>query len=277
MQIATGKSVLERQDTCFTLISDRARDALIASVLSGIGADAKLAFAPDQSTKIYGQGQQRMRTLLKFLASQIDVDTYQRLSAHSILKREFSEIRHAPVVPRREKLWDRCIEMCGGATAKITFVEFGVHKGYSIGYFCGSNVNNGSIFIGLDSFEGLPEPWLLYPKGHFTTDGAIPTIEDPRVSFIQGWFQNTSDEVPETLIVHYDADLYSSTLFALCKIDGLGKNYYAIFDEFSGHEVRALYDYSRSHNASVRFLAKTLGNGYPLQMLCEIVPNHRGQ
>jgi hypothetical protein len=115
------------------------------------------------------------------------------------------------------------------------------------------------VFIGLDSFEGLPEDWDALPKGTFDVKGAIPQTDDNRITFIKGWFQNTWDQLvaklsrAETLIVHYDADLYSSTLFALSKMDSLNRPYIAIFDEFAGHEARALYNYLQAFNASVSF------------------------
>jgi hypothetical protein len=86
----------------------------------------------------------------------------------------------------------------------------------------------------------------------------------------------SSMDLDKDLIVHYDADLYSSTLYALSKIDGLGRKYLAIFDEFTGHETRALYNYLQSYGASVNFLGKTLMNGYPDQVLCEIIPRNVG-
>jgi hypothetical protein len=111
---------------------------------------------------------------------------------------------------------------------KICYIEYGVYQGYSLSYIANSNKNSDSIFIGLDSFEGLPEDWdTIMPKGFFNTGGKLPDIADKRVKIIKGWFQNTahvlksviSSREYETLIVHYDADLYSSTLFALSEID----------------------------------------------------------
>jgi Macrocin-O-methyltransferase (TylF) len=101
-------------------------------------------------------------------------------------------------------------------------------------------------------------------------------FDDPRVSFVKGWFQNTWDELKgrldrlDNLIVHYDADLYSSTLFALTKIDSLKLPYFAIFDEFAGHEARALHNYLQSYNASAEFLGKTIVDGYPVAVMSRI-------
>jgi len=221
-----------------------------------------------------------MKRLLKFLASQVDVDIYERLMMHPILKNEFKDIASVPTFESREDLWDECIARQVGSKTKITYVEFGVHEGYSLKYFSQKNLNKDSTFIGLDSFEGLPENWGYVPKGTFDTKGNMPDIKDGRVSFIKGWFQNTWDELyaqlstTESLVVHYDADLYSSTLFALSKIDILKKTYIAIFDEFTGHEIRALYNYLQAYNASASFIGKTIDSGFACQVMCKIVPNN---
>jgi Macrocin-O-methyltransferase (TylF) len=138
-----------------------------------------------------------------------------------------------------------------------------------------------SVFIGLDSFEGLPEDWGTMLKGTFDTDGNIPKIDDARVRFLKGWFQDTAQELLRQLvntdgklIVNFDADLYSSTLFALSQIDSLKKPYIAIFDEFTGHETRALYNYTQAFSAKVTFEGKTeFPDGYPFQVAALIEPH----
>jgi hypothetical protein len=213
--------------------------------------------------------------------SSIKSDFFERSMVYSILQNEFSEIRKISTAPSREALWDMCIDKYATPDSKLTYVEFGVYEGYSIKYFASHNQNKDSRFIGLDSFEGLPENWGDMKKGTFNVDGNIPQTNDARISFIPGWFQDTfqqlSDLLPHNdgsnLIVHYDADLYSSTLFALSKIDQLGKPYTAIFDEFCGHEARALHNYRQAFNAKITFISKTTRNiRLPDQLLCRITP-----
>jgi Macrocin-O-methyltransferase (TylF) len=221
-----------------------------------------------------------MRSMLKRLAAQVDLETYQRLMVYPLLKQSFSGILSAPAFPRREQLWSECIERASGRQARLTYLEFGVHEGYSIRFFANLNTCPESVFIGLDSFEGLPEDWGgSHPRGTFDTQGRIPQIDDPRVRFIKGWFQDTWDALSRQLdgcghlVVHYDADLYSSTLFALSKIDTLQRDYLAVFDEFTGDEARALHNYLQSYNASVTFLGQVQGKyRYPQQVMCRIVP-----
>lgn len=222
-----------------------------------------------------------MRRLAKKLAARIPINSYQRMLAYSIMRHQYPAVHTVPEFAERERLWDESLELSG--SGKITFVEFGVHQGYSIKYFAAHNAHPESTFIGLDSFEGLPEDWDLIPKGAFDVKGIAPRLEDGRVTFIKGWFQNTSELLLERLhpgnggelIVHYDADLYSSTLYALVQIDSLKQDYLAIFDEFIGHEVRALYNYEQSFNAEVTVLCKTMLWAQPRVVLCRIVPNKR--
>jgi hypothetical protein len=225
-----------------------------------------------------------MKRVIKFVASSIGVDAYQRLMTYAIQRTAFKPLCQVPVYAKRETLWDECMNQLGGNQARFTYVEFGVHAGYSIQYFARKNLNPASNFIGLDSFEGLPEAWKALPKGTFSKMGEPPRTDDPRITFIKGWFQDTWQELrarlsgADNLLVHYDADLYSSTLFALTKMDILKKNYFAIFDEFTGHETRALYNYTQAYLASVSFLGKTLwekawgDDVYPNQVLCRIAP-----
>ena len=113
----------------------------------------------------------------------------------------------------------------------------------------------------------------------FDVNGEIPRIDDKRVKFVRGWFQNTLPDflartkIHGDLIVHYDADLYSATLFVLMQIDALKLPYHAIFDEFTGHETRALRNYQQMTGARVEFIGKTLGYGFPEQVSCLIEPS----
>ncbi len=223
-----------------------------------------------------------MRNILKNLAGQLPIDIYQRLLAYSIIKNEFPQSLGIPVLSTRHDLWNFAIQHHVNHKAKIAYMEFGVWQGESINYFAACNENEESIFVGLDSFEGLPENWGHMPKGTFGTNGIVPLVNDKRIHFVKGWFQDSWDDAnllitstqDSDLLIHYDADLYSSTLFALTKIDSFRKAYYAIFDEFTGHETRALYNYCQAFGATVEFLAKTVldKTELPCQLLCRIMP-----
>lgn len=177
----------------------------------------------------------------------------------SVLKHDFRSVFSSPLIRKREAIWDFVVEMLG-ANSKILLLEFGVHEGYSARYFLGSFRNAASRFYGFDSFEGLPETWGHKGVGTFSTHGRVPDVDDPRVTWVKGWFQDTLPgfEMPagfDVVLVHFDADLYSSTLFALSTLWRPLTSFYAVFDEFFGHETRALYNFSQAFPSSIEFLA----------------------
>lgn len=150
----------------------------------------------------------------------------------------------------------------------IDYFEFGVYKGESLHYWVKMNTNPRSRFFGFDSFKGLPEEWTKVwgslPEGSFNVDGKTPSIGDPRVNLIKGWFQDTLDiflrdyDTNDGLkVVHIDADLYSSTLYVLTKLDNLlSKGDIIIFDEFSsGDECKAFLDYSSAYMKNFKIVA----------------------
>ena len=106
----------------------------------------------------------------------------------------------------------------------------------------------------------------------------MPKITDKRISFVKGWFQNTfSDFLKNTkldneILVHYDADIFSATLYIMLELDRLKVPYYAILDEFTGHETRALYHYLQISGANVELIASAGDKMYPSQVACHIVP-----
>lgn len=152
-------------------------------------------------------------------------------------------------------------------------------EGYSIKQFATLNAHADSRFYGFDSFQGLPEDWTQNKdKGAFDVNGLVPKIDDSRVSFVEGWFQNSlagflsSIDVKNTLFVHYDADIYSATLYVMMQLDALKTPYYAVFDEFTGHETRALYNYIQISRADIKFFGRVGNKKYPLQVSCKITP-----
>jgi O-methyltransferase len=156
-------------------------------------------------------------------------------------------------------------EVCGGTA--IDFLEFGVCEGHSIRFWSRLNRDPQSRFIGFDSFEGLPEDWTRnYPKGALDVGGRVPLLDDERVSFVKGWFQNTLPSflagfTPRSrLVVHSDSDLYSSTLFTLAKLNTLlVPGTVVIFDDFSmaTHVFRAFSDYRSAFWRSAHPVAMT--------------------
>jgi len=135
----------------------------------------------------------------------------------------------------------------------IDFLEFGVFRGDSLREWSALNQHAESRFYGFDSFEGLPDAWRKgQGKGHFDVDGAIPKIADDRVNLIKGWFDETIPDFVRSftpknrLLLHLDADLYSSTLVPLVYFARyLQAGSLVIFDEFydRNHEFKAFQDF----------------------------------
>ena len=137
----------------------------------------------------------------------------------------------------------------------IDFFEFGVFEGHSILGLAKNHTNPNSRFFGFDAFDdGYPESWDQHKKGDYAS--SIPKTNDTRIKFIKGKFQESLDGFLQTykpenrLLVHMDADLYSSTLYVLTKLDKLfDKKTIVTFDEFGyvDKEFLAFYDYTRSY------------------------------
>ena len=146
----------------------------------------------------------------------------------------------------------------------VLYVEFGVAKGASI-HWSKLLEHPNSLLHGFDSFEGLPAKWTFgRDAGLFSTDGRVPEIDDPRVSFFKGMFHETlpAYEWPEreVLVVSMDADLYSSTTIALDHAkDHLRVGSYLYFDEFNyrADELRAFDEFLRANEMTFEMVAAT--------------------
>lgn len=183
------------------------------------------------------------------------VETGRWLRAHGYLP--------CPRVDQREQLFDLIGAQVGDKD--VLYLEFGVHRGDSIAYWTRVLKNPSSHLHGFDSFEGLPETWKLgQERGRFSTNGAIPKIDDPRVSFFKGWFQDTLPNYVapphEQLVVSLDADLYSSTSYVLQQLKPIiTVGTYLYFDEFADrfHELKAFDEFLAAEAMSFRLVAAT--------------------
>jgi O-methyltransferase len=151
----------------------------------------------------------------------------------------------------------------------VDYLEFGVFRGESIREWLTLNQHKASRFFGFDSFEGLPECWRRgQGKGHFDVRGTVPYIDDPRVRFIKGWFQDTVPpfardfNAKNRLVLHADADLYASTMLPLVYFTPfMSRGTLLIFDEFydRDHEFKAVMDWQRISKKSFCIVAE-MGN-----------------
>jgi hypothetical protein len=105
----------------------------------------------------------------------------------------------------------------------------------------------------------------------------MPEINDPRAFLIKGLFQETlipflgGGGLNGQLIIHMDADLFTSTLFALCTLAPyLKAGDVIIFDEFCvpAHEFRAYRIFTDTFLVNLRL--KGAVNNY-LQCAFEVI------
>lgn len=159
--------------------------------------------------------------------------------------------------PHRTMLYDHVIEGMSGEP--FDFLEFGVFRGESIMYWAGKAKHPECRFYGFDSFKGLPGDWhtgiRTIPKSEFDVKGEPPVCGDKRVKFLAGWFHETVPAfarecgLQRRRVFHFDADLYSSTLFVLASMNGLiTAGSILLFDNFSvaTHDFRAFTDWQQA-------------------------------
>ena len=147
--------------------------------------------------------------------------TVDRINRNALVKKFALENESVPTFTDRLKQWhflNREILQ----NLPIDYFEFGVYKGESIREWSKLSVSPYSRFYGFDTFTGLPEPWFKeFGEGAFDVGGRIPDISDTRLTFIKGTFQDTlgiflnSFSRRSRMVVHLDADLFSSTIFVL--------------------------------------------------------------
>ena len=92
----------------------------------------------------------------------------------------------------------------------------------------------------------------------------MPQIDDPRVQFFRGWFEQTLPDCRfpayDVLVLNFDADLYSSTIFVLNTIErAIVPGTYIYFDEFNHrfHELRAFAEFTERTGMRCALLAAT--------------------
>jgi O-methyltransferase len=150
---------------------------------------------------------------------------------------------------------------------EVLYLEFGVYRGASMRTWSSLLRNPRSKLHGFDSFDGLPESWdLSAEKGHFAMNGAVPVIDDHRVSFFKGWYSDTLPQYvlppKEQLFVNFDADLYSSTKTVLDFLTPhIAVGTYLYFDEFQAreHEAKAFDEFLSETGWTFRVVAASRG------------------
>lgn len=148
---------------------------------------------------------------------------------------------------------------------KVLYLEFGVNRGASMRYWSKALKHPETMLHGFDSFEGLPEDFDIDgPIVRSTHDnkGEIPDIDDSRVKFFKGWFEDVlpTYQLPEydILVIMLDADLYSSTICVLNHLRPYIKSgTYIYFDDLSRleHEPRAFAEFIKKSGLQFRLVS----------------------
>lgn len=215
----------------------------------------------------------RFRLKVREVLTKYGVDNERLTVLHHLPKLATWERTHlSPTTPRfnhRFRMYDH-LQAAVLGDEPIDYLEFGVYKGESMSYWTGIHAHPDSRFIGFDSFEGLPEDWRYFggtiESSTFDAGGVVPDVDDQRAEFVKGLFQDSlpgfleAFEPRSRIVLHCDADLYSSTLYALTQCDHLlVPGSVVIFDEFCAvmDEFAALRDYCKAYRREYDVVACT--------------------
>jgi hypothetical protein len=165
-------------------------------------------------------------------------------------------------------------------------IEFGTWQGLGLIYFARlleSNPNNRKL-IGIDSFEGLPHSSTIWKKGDFSNtelqlvksniiNHAPKEFDANNIILIKGWFNDEKvknalyNNTSNVSLIHFDADLYSSTKQALQLIEPLilnSKNpIYLLFDDWGCHQAEvpdAFYEWIEKIKLKTNFTIEKISN-----------------
>lgn len=151
----------------------------------------------------------------------------------------------------RYKLYQYLIDREQLYSSVFCYLEFGVAGGESFRWWVQNTNHEDTRYFGFDTFTGLPEDWGHFKAGDMSAGNHQPTIKnDARHEFLQGLFQQTIPGfilknralLTGKLVIHMDADLFSSTLYVLTSMAPYLKDGdIIIFDEFNvpNHEFLA--------------------------------------
>lgn len=153
----------------------------------------------------------------------------------------------------RAKLID--VALVYAAQTPGAILEFGVYKGESL-LRLAQRCPDRQVF-GFDSFDGLPENWWRFPKGHLKT--AMPCLARPNVTLVKGLFEQTlpgflSTWPGQAAFVNVDCVLYESTqacllpLLPRCQVGTV-----ILFDEYYNYPDFARHEWLAWREIRARF------------------------
>ena len=171
-----------------------------------------------------------------------------------------------PTHARRRELWRYALTLV--ADLSLPWCEFGVGEGESLDWFL-LNKPAGSTMFGFDTFEGIPEPWLGHPAGHWKSEPYRSNRAD--LEIVRAPFETSLNDpaVRARLadgigLMHVDCDLYSSTqtVFEGTR-EFLRPDTVVIFDEFYGYggwqqcEAGAFREFVEAEKVAFEYVARS--------------------
>jgi hypothetical protein len=171
---------------------------------------------------------------------------------------------YLPQYAARQELWCYALSFVGDQSRN--WCEFGVADGETLDWFASRKPRANRLFA-FDSFDGIPEPWLVYPAGHWKTKAYVSNRPD--VVVVPGLFQlsltpGVIRDIGPIGLLHIDCDLYSSTKAVF---DGIGslvrEGTVIVFDElynyfgWEAHEIKAFSEFAQAEKLEFEYLART--------------------
>ena len=207
----------------------------------------------------------------------------------SIDRLHSSEIIHCKNKSKRSQRYSHLTHALKKVSLPGHVMEFGVYQGLTL-KIISNHFSNHTVW-GFDSFEGLPETWVMksdvnarrsqQPPGKFALDKQelqvlLNQFSKRKVKLVPGWFNQTvvpwmNDNPGVVSFLHVDCDLYSSTLDILTLLnDRIVPGTVIVFDEmypwndvesydlWEQGEFRALDEWIRNHQRSFRTLYRSV-------------------
>lgn len=143
-------------------------------------------------------------------------------------------------------------------------MEFGVASGRSLRRIRAA-LNPSIRLYGLDSFDGLPEPWNGFPVRAFATPVRVKL---PNTELVIGPYEKTLTgfvkEHPKPVsFMHIDCDLYSSTKVVLSAFrNQIVAGTIILFDELFGFSGYEAHEYRALRESGLRYEAIGRWNAY---------------
>jgi hypothetical protein len=171
---------------------------------------------------------------------------------------------YLPMYAGRQELWRYSLSAIEDPS--LNWCEFGVAEGETLDWFASRKPRTNTLFA-FDSFEGIPEPWLVYPAGHWKS--RVYVSNRPDVVVVPGRFETSLTpqvihDVGTIGLLHIDCDLYSSTKAVF---EGIGtliqKGTVIIFDElynyfgWEEHEMKAWLEFAVAQQIEFEYLGRT--------------------